>query len=372
MAITLKADNRSLLVNSLYSYLSTNYLSGVTSLTIKNSAGFAANDYILLGEFGTESAEVVQVSNVSATHVLTVGATKFSHSESTRVTIIPYNQVRFYHTTTATDATPTSSGNAIDDFNDINADSYYSTIKDTTNTTGFGWFIFYNETTTKASTVSNAIPYAGFTENSVKKVLDRFFSALNNKESSLISNEEAFSWLNEAYSIAVNELNLVNDEYYVAEAYDLTTTSGTTEYDVPTNFSKILSVYDLDNNVYVDHISARNIDTNDEYSSNTTRYYTRGAKIGFSPTPSDTVNYHVRYLTTKTALTSYYDTIDFPNTNYYFLNDYMMFRASIKLQRADGESFYGLFNDAVARMKVNSIKQNANLDSWSVSSTSNV
>ncbi len=47
--------------------------------------------------------EIVQVSVVTAaTHTLTVGTTKFSHPESTRVTVLPYNQVKFYHTTTAT------------------------------------------------------------------------------------------------------------------------------------------------------------------------------------------------------------------------------------------------------------------------------
>lgn len=371
MAITLKADNRSLLTNTTHSYLNTNYSSGVTSLVVKNSSGFATNDYVLLGEFGLEQAEVVQVSNVNtSTHTLTVGATKFAHPESTKVTIIPYNQVRFYHNTTAVfDSDP---GNAVTAFFDITPDSYYTLGRDTVNTTGYGFFIFYNSTTAKATTSSNAIPYAGFAENSVKKVLDRFFSSLNNKEVSLISNDEAFAWLNEGYSIAVNELNLINNEYFTAEAYDLTTSSGTTEYAVPTNFSRILSVYDLDNQRYIDHVAAEDVDWNDEYTSNTVYYYTRGAYIGFSPAPTSSTNYHVRYLTTKTALTSYYDNIDFPNHNYYFLNDYMMFRAGIKLNRPDKDDFYKLFFDAISRMKVNSIKQNANKDTWGIMSEANV
>ena len=78
---------------------------------------------------------------------------------------------------------------------DIQADDFYTKAYDTTNTTGFGWFIFYNSTTAKATQNSNAIPYAGFENNSVKKILDSFFSQLNNKELKLISNDDAFIWL---------------------------------------------------------------------------------------------------------------------------------------------------------------------------------
>lgn len=366
MSITLKADNRSLILNSIYSYLGTNYLSGVTSLILKNGSGFSTNDYALLGEFGSETAEVVLISNVS-TNTLTVGATKFAHSESTKVIVIPYNQVRFYHT--ATDTFNNSSPIAA--YADINADSYFSFIKDTTNTTGFGWFIFYNEITAKASTNSNAIPYAGFGENSVKKILDNFFSDLNNKEQKLISNDEAFSWLNEAYSIAVNELNLVNREYNVAEPKEISVTSGTAEYDLPSDFSRATSVYNDTSDVYINKMDSSKIDFN-EYSSANTYYYIRGTYIGFTPEPTTDFTCQLRYKAKKSKLTSYYDNIEMPGNNYYFLKDYMMFRAGPKLHRKDRPDFYKLFFEAINRLKIGFHKQNANKDSWEIDKTANI
>jgi len=459
MSISLRADNRSLLINSVASsYLNTNYLSGVTALVLKNSSGFTvelgdsttqfnitnpsgttfrytwdgtgtspgifsnliratgsivvnaqnfstANNgtfaitgvgtdyfevtnaagvaetnetigtgsikiyiYALLGELGLEQTEVVQVTAVAAsTHTLTVGTTKFAHSESTKVTIIPYNQVRFYHTATAVYSTSDS----IAGFTNINADSYFSTVKDTSNTTGFGWFVFSNSSTGKVTTNSNAIPYAGFAENSVKKVLDSFFSDLNNKEQKLISNTEAFGWLNEAYNIASNELNLINTEYNIAAVNDISVVAGTAEYALPSDFGKMTSVYDDTSDTYINKIDSSDIDYN-EYSSNITYYYLRGTYIGFSPIPTTDFNCHLRYVAKKTALTSYYDTIDFPSNNYYFLKDYMMFRAGSKLQRQDRPDYYKLFFDAINRMKLYSHKQNAALDAWTIESTSNV
>lgn len=459
MAVSLRADNRTLLTNAVASsYLNTNYSSNVTSLVLKNSSGFSVElgdsttqfditnpsgttfrytwdgtgttpgifsnliratgsiviaaqnfnvsnngtfsitgvgtdyfevtnvagvvesnktlgtgsikiyTYALLGEFNAEQAEAVQVTNVVAsTNTITVGATKFAHSESTKVTIIPYNQVRFYHTATAVYST----ADPINDFTNINADSYFSTVKDTSNTTGFGFFVFSNSSTGKVTTNSNPIPYLGFAENSVKKVLDNFFSDLNNKEQKLISNDEAFSWLNEAYSIATNELNLINEEYNIAAVSTGTTEVGTAEYTLPSDFSVMTQVWDDTNDQPINKVDSENIDAI-QYDSSTTYYYLRGSYIGFSPTPTVTFTYNLRYKAKKTALTSYYDTIEFPSNQYYFLKDYMMFRAGPKLQRTDKPDYYKLFFDAITRMKVTSHKQNANRDSWSIDSTANI
>jgi hypothetical protein len=144
----LKADNRQLLKNAKYSFALDNYLSGVSSIQVDNSVGFEANMYVLLGNFGSETAEIIKINTVTtATNTLSFTTTaKFAHAESTKVTVIPYNQVRFYHTATAT----FSASSHVTDYIDIQADSFFTIGEDTTNTTGFGWFVFYNSTTTTA------------------------------------------------------------------------------------------------------------------------------------------------------------------------------------------------------------------------------
>ena len=146
MAVTLKADNRSLTTGAKYSYLSTNYASGVSSLVLVNADGFSANQYVLLGNFGSETAEVARIATVTAaTNTITLKddagstlTTRFAHSESTKVTIIPYNQIRFYWTATATFAT----GTPVTSQSDITASDWYSIGSDSSHTTGYGWFVF--------------------------------------------------------------------------------------------------------------------------------------------------------------------------------------------------------------------------------------
>lgn len=278
-----------------------------------------------------------------------------------------YNQVRFYHTTTPVFSAGTPLGTE-----DIQPDNLSTMYYDDTNTTGFGWFVYLNHTTAHASQNSNAIPYAGFAENSVKKILDKFFSLLNNKEAKLISIDDAFSWLNEAYSIAVNELNLVNIEYKADDGYDLVTEEGLAEYSLPDDFSQMLSVYDSDNDVEVEHIDLSDISDWNSNSGNTRKYYLRGGYLGFSPVPTGAVNYQIQYLTKAGTLTSYYQNVEMPDDNYHFLKDYMIFRAYQKLNRSNAKDSLKLFNDGISRMKITSIKQNANQDSFDISDKANI
>jgi len=367
--ITLKADNRQLSQNAKISYLSNNYLSAVSSVVLTNSLGFSANDYVLFGNFGSETSEIVKVSTVTAaTHTLSlVTATKFAHSESTKITILKYNQVRYYHTATATFSASSPLGTI-----DIQADDYATKYYDSSNTTGFGWFVFLNETTSAATQNSNAIPYAGFSENSVKTIIDNFFSLLNSKDSKIISTSEAFSWLNEGYAIAQNELNLVNNSYTVPASQNITTIAATQEYAWADYMSKIISVYNTSSDTPINKIDISEVDANNDESSNTVRYYTRSGYMGFSPIPTEAVTYTVKYKANATTLTSYYETVTLPDKAYNIVKDFMMFRASEKLNKANPTMYLDLFNEGLKRMKVTSHKQDSSLDAWDIANEANV
>ena len=340
-----------------------------------NSTGFATVapfDYVLLGEFGSETSEVVQVSTVTAgTHTLALSAaTKFAHAQDTKATIIKYNQVRFYHTTTAT----FSATDPVTDYIDLQPDDVYTKTYDTTNTTGFGWFVFYNFTTEKATTNSNAIPYADFNAYSVKKILDSFFSLLNNKEMKLISHDDAFRYLNEAYAIAKNELNLVNSEYGVPAEVTVTTTSGIQEYALPTDFGDIVSVTNSygDDIPYIPLSKVPYNNENETYTVNTASYFLRNYYIGFSPVPTSADTYYMYYKATSATLTSYYDDIDLPDNNFYPLVDWMCYRAGKKMGKPDADNYKAAFEEGIKKMKLTSFKQNQNNDSWEISDESNV
>jgi len=352
MSIVLKVSNSSLLQNAKNSFLNNNYSSGVTTLVVTNSAGFNALDYLLIGEFGNETSEIVQIAAGgvnTTTHTLTlVSATKFSHAESTKITILKYNQVRFYRTTTTT----FSASSPVTGYLDIQPDSLFTIGYDTTNTTGYGWGLFYNETTLAVTVNSNYIPYVNFGVDTVKKLIERFYSRLSITEQKLITTTEVMSFLSEAYSVARNELNLSNKEYNAEDAYDLATVAATAEYALPTNCSQVLSIWNDDNDREIASMQVKDAEGYNNNSSNITKYYLRGNFIGLVPTPTAVVNYKVRYLTKSAVLTSYSDIISLPNNNSYILINYVMYLAAPRLKRTDGLTFYKMFFEDINRLKI--------------------
>ena len=75
---------------------------GDTTLTVYNTQGFVANDFIIVGNIGYEKAELLQISSVTSpdTIVLKV-ACSFVHIKNENIQKILYNQRKFYKSATS-------------------------------------------------------------------------------------------------------------------------------------------------------------------------------------------------------------------------------------------------------------------------------
>lgn len=374
MAIVIEADNRSLTQAAKYTYTQTNLASGVSSFSVLNATDtvFATNAFLLLGNFGAEDTEIVKISTVNNTTgaITTAAATKFGHPESTRVTVIPYDQIRFFRTTTTTfDMSAPLTG-----YVDLQTSDWFTTYTDEVNSTGYGWFIFYNSVTALLSQESNAIPYAGFAVDTTENILSDFFSLLNNKELKLVTREDALSWASEGYGRMRNKLNLTNAEYSGSAVSSLSILADTIEYDLPTDFDRLLFfISGLDtsdpgaNNgtkADIEFIPLREAYT---YNGTVPRYYIRGSKIGILPTPSTATTYHYMYQKRAARLTLNSDEVDLPNGGEYLIKSFMLYRAYLKFQnlpmaKASLEDFTNGLNDMV----ISSVKRDAHLDTWRI------
>ncbi|MCK5138413.1 MAG: hypothetical protein KAQ85_01095 [Thermodesulfovibrionia bacterium] len=370
--LTLKASNKNLTAGAKYSYLNSNYASGVTSVIVLNSDGFASDDYVLLGEWGSETSEIMKVTGVTAaTHTISFAAetTKFSHPESTKITIIKYNQVKFYQTASTTFSDSENYLGAID----VQADSLFTIYQDSVNSTGYGWFKFYNETSLKITAESNYIPYGDFASNSAKKIIEGFLRSLNQKDSKLISLSDAFEWLSEGYSIAQTELNLINKEYKATISSDQTTTSGVSEYAFPDNASEMLSVWDDTNNLEIKECPLEDVDKyNSSLISSATKYYVRGNYIGFTPKPTSAVTYKLTFISKPAAITSLTDLIDLPDNKFYILKDFLRFRAAEPLGKQNGQMYYELFMKSIEDMKTAAINRGGGRKSMGIDPYANI
>ena len=376
--VTLSADNRTLVADSKYSYLTTNYASGVVAINILNAVdGFTANDYLLLGLFGSENAEIVQIDSVNVTTgaiVLKV-ATKFAHSESTKVSVMQYNQIGFFHNTTDTIAGATQLGSYVS----IQASDWFSTYDDYTNDTGFGWFIFKNSTTSAVSQESNSLPYAGFNNSTLEDILNDFYSLLNNKELKLVTRQDALSWLNEGYSRVRNRLNMTNVEYSATALLPLVVSGGITEYLLPDDFYALESItasMDTSDPTAMGNLSKFPIEYIPlreafSYMGSQTRYYIRGKYIGFVPTPVEGGTYQYMYRTKTTRLDSNSDSVDLPDNGQYVIKDFMMYRAYMKFNNPNATIYFKAFNDGIDQMVIAAMDRDANTDQFGIVNEAN-
>lgn len=378
--ITLQGDNRVLTQAQKFTYLTTNYSSVVTSFYVLNAtdSAYVANAFLLLGNFGAEDAEIVKISSVNSTTglITLTSSTIFSHPESTHVTVIPYDQIRFFHTTDTTFNVSTP----LTGYINLQPSDWFSTYDDGSFSTGYGWYTFYNSVTTTLSQPSNAIPYVGFDINTTEDILNDFFSLLSNKELKLVTREDALSWANEGYGRMRNKLNLTNVEYTASDITSLSIVAGTIEYDLPDDFDHLITIISGENitdpgqfNVTkagIDFIPLREAFS---YNGVDPRYYIRGFKIGFIPTPGASTTYYYMYLKTASLISLNNDEVNLPNGGQYIIKDFMMYRAYLKFQNmAMAKVFLDSFNNGLNDMIISSVKRDANLDTFGIVRSANV
>lgn len=172
----LKADNEVLIKGQKATRITANAVSGATTITVANFNGIADNDYLLLGNFGEPTAEIVQVDGTPTSETITVSALGFDHYADTPVTVIPFNKIQFYRAETK-GGSKTQLGSDVD----IMAYSQKTSYFDETNTTGYGSFRFMNEEDTEYSEYSDEVDYEGNAYNSVETIITEAVNSIGIK-----------------------------------------------------------------------------------------------------------------------------------------------------------------------------------------------
>lgn len=382
--ITLNADNRILTEGAKFAFLTNNYSPGTAVVNLTATTGFSIDDIVLVGDFGQETAELFRIGAINTDNGdvtlrdMSGNQTSlmYGHPESTKVYQLEYDQVRFYWTAatgTIADEDPVfDTATPLTGYVDIDPTGWFSTYTDSTHSSGFGWFVYYNSITLTVSDNSNPIPYGGFEANTVASVFADFDSLLNISELRLVTTSERFAWLNEAIAILKNKLNLTNVEYTVPTPVTINVVAGTAEYQLEADFGDMIAVTNTENGFAPRKIDFIPLYEVDSYTGTTLRYYIRNRYIGFAPTPATTATYTYRYRAKATKLTSLSDYIDLPDNAFYALKDWMMYRACLKFSNSNAQTFYQGFNNSVGLFMQAAVKRDANTDSWDIARTANV
>ena len=280
-------NNRILTQNRAKTYLTASVAAAGVTLTVKavDTNAWADNDWVILGEIGTPTAEVLQLNGaVSDGTSLTIdnagsGGARFAHSIDEPVYRIDYNKVRFARGTTTVAASSTTLTTA-----ELQPESFETRYEDTANTTGYGFVRFFNSLTSAISPYSDAIPYDGQSQRSLAKMIDKVRSLCDEKDDDFLSDSEIKDAINDKQRDILNErLWTFNEVEYSASSID-----NQFQYDIPSGI-KTLHTVRLKTEPLASTSQARwemlNWDTNAS-SGNPTNVTVWNEKIKVYPRPS--------------------------------------------------------------------------------------
>lgn len=138
------------------------------SIQVANIKSFAVGQWILLGNFGEPTAEIIRIHTVTAPTGTTITLntnTVFDHFVDTPVTFINFDQIEFSRAPTLAGVKVVQATLA------IAADRLVTTFADLTNSTGFAFFRFKNSASATFSIYSDGTPYSGNPANSVERMV---------------------------------------------------------------------------------------------------------------------------------------------------------------------------------------------------------
>ncbi len=196
----LLARNYDLIRDREKTFLTASVAATGTTITVRavEVNAWADDDYIIVGEIGTDTAEVLQINGVVSNGTsLTIdnngsGGARYAHSADEPVYKIDFNQVEFNRS-----ATDDTSGVSVLATNDLQPDDEFTRFEDTNNSTGFAFTRFKNETTSVFSEYSDGIPYTGYPARSVGRMMKMVRRQLGDPDIRLIDDDDILEEFNE-------------------------------------------------------------------------------------------------------------------------------------------------------------------------------
>jgi len=200
-------------------FLSSACAASATTLTVQNIEGFGIGNYIVVGKMGEEKTEIVRIHASTAptgsTITLVTGGVTFAHPVNTPITYIAFNQVALYRATSK-GGSYSIVGSAVA----IEADQLFTEISDSSGaTTSYYKTRYYNSSTTEYSSYSDEIGGTGYTEDSLRKIIDKASLLANDKKHKIMSEDEKIDIVNDGYQEAINRLEKADHKRFLKKGY---------------------------------------------------------------------------------------------------------------------------------------------------------
>jgi len=215
-----------------FTFLNTDYASGVSSFAVDNGLKFDTAEYLVFGNIAAEKSEIILTSGApTATTITTASASSFAHSRGEKIQFIPYNQIEIYKSTDGITYTLLATTSIRVD----SSETYYNEVDGLS--TYYYKVRFKNSTTTKYSSYSDAVLATGFLENSAGSVIKKALIQLGETiDDEVITKEFLFEALNEGRREIDEHVGIIRWPFRTEFDYDAgNVIPGTNTLTLPTN-----------------------------------------------------------------------------------------------------------------------------------------
>jgi len=228
----IKVQNIDVIKDCQKTYITSPITAGDTTLTVQSIVGASVGGYILVGKIGSETSEIIQIhaSTAPSGSTITLKTTEvplYNHPTDTTVTFIPYNQVEISRATTTTGT------KTVLTTMDLAVDQEYSVYNDTTNTTGYAFARFKNESENTYSQYSAYQAYTHTERNKISTLVSSIQRRLPNK----FSREDILGFIKDGF----DEIYERKGKWTFEEATRDTSnslTTGTEEFTLPSDLKE--------------------------------------------------------------------------------------------------------------------------------------
>ncbi len=190
-----------LLINTQQTFLTNDFASGVSSITVQNIYGIAINQVLFIGVPGNENSEIIKTHTATAptgSTITLVSATTQAHSNTDPVYVMPFDQIEISYSTTLTGTKTVLTNITLD----VEKETKYN---DTSVTSGYYFARFKNSITSTFSDYSDGVSILGYPINSARAIINTALDEINKTQSDLFSDEYAFRQINNAQMEVLRE-----------------------------------------------------------------------------------------------------------------------------------------------------------------------
>jgi hypothetical protein len=326
---------------------------GNTVLNVVNTKGFSTNQILLIGNLGSENAEIIKTHATTAptdTTITLASALKFNHTTDEPITLLDYDKIEIQR------ASSKGGTYSVIDTIDIAVDEDETTYKDAAGvSTDYYRFRYKNSIDNSYSDYSVEIPASGYPSNALNSMVEKVLTLFSSQSEKLLNRDEIIEDINEGYRILVNKIIDLGIDYYAKKGDQIPLVANQEEYTLPTDFvrpKRIYISYDGSNEYPAEPMDFILEQSKTAYLEAEPKYFFRGEKIVIRPVPTSSTGYiQPYYYYMPNLLTNDDDEPELPKGYHNLLVNYALARAFEKDKKIDWVNYYmGLFTNQTELM----------------------